>query len=715
VFTVAGVLSDTPHGYYFVGIRRAARWARLAGLGGVRKAMVSMAAGRVRMLRLATVLTAVLAVCAAGGLWSAGSAGAAAQGRAAVRATGCPKQPAGVTIHCGIIYYGLGTSNQQTLDVYEPTNQLTTPLPAVLLIHGGGWRVGGSQGGDLPYVAEQLAKAGLPTFSLNYTLDTKGPTFPLALNEIYGAVTFLDKNPSRTGYWDIDPNHIGALGESAGANFAGMLATCADQGAQCPVPQIQAASIWSAPFDLTPLGCAKNQCKAGQGGVTLDQYLGCYLDKTQMSPCNPMTPKLDPAQAYAAASPANWVTKAAAPMQIWNSDNELIPISQVSDMVGKESAACAGYRFAALPGNQHTTYTGIVLNATIAFLQQQLGPNPPALGCTTAPPLTDTAMAYDQAANQVVAFGGCCNPDGSLLNDTWTLSNGTWTLQSPKHSPPARIGASMAYDQSTNQVILFGGETDAATDPSVYNTMLNDTWSWNGSDWTQRTSPTSPLPRSEASMAYDSTTGDVVLYGGEAAPTMFNNAASLGDTWDWTGTGWTEAATTGPPKVYGAAMATDAGTGHPVLFDGNENCNCGGGCDDNCFNLSTQTWEWTGSAWQQLFPAQVPQAREFASMATTPSGLVMYGGLNGVSHGTGHNVTDVDTLEGDTWVWSNGQWAKQTPGASPPVLYDAAAASGPTGSQAILVGGLSTGQDAYSPNTYLWTGSTWTAGPPLTR
>jgi hypothetical protein len=48
---------------------------------------------------------------------------------------------------------------------------------------------------------------------------------------------------------------------------------------------------------------------------------------------------------------------------------------------------------------------------------------------------------------------------------------------------------------------------------------------------------------------------------------------------------------------------------------------------------------------------------------------------------------------------------------SPPPVYCASVASSPiAGSQAILPGGF-TGQDVFSPASYLWTGSTWAAGP----
>jgi hypothetical protein len=150
-----------------------------------------------------------------------------------------------------------------------------------------------------------------------------------------------------------------------------------------------------------------------------------------------------------------------------------------------------------------------------------------------------------------------------------------------------------------------------------------------------------------------------------------------------------------------------------VLFGGETDA----ASDPTVYNtMLNDTWAWNGTAWQQQAPAKTPLARDFASMAATPGGLVMYGGLNGTSKGTGGNVTDTESLQGDTWTWSNGQWAEQSPAASPPPLYDAAAAGSPiTGSQAIVAGGFSTGLDAYSPASYLWTGSTWNPGPPLNR
>ena len=63
-------------------------------------------------------------------------------------------------------------------------------------------------------------------------------------------------------------------------------------------------------------------------------------------------------------------------------------------------------------------------------------------------------MAYDAATGQVVLFGGS---NGSNLGDTWTYNGTTWTQQSPASSPSARYDSTLAYDATTGQVVLFGG------------------------------------------------------------------------------------------------------------------------------------------------------------------------------------------------------------------------------------------------------------------
>src|SRR5487761_1483689 len=60
----------------------------------------------------------------------------------------------------------------------------------------------------------------------------------------------------------------------------------------------------------------------------------------------------------------------------------------------------------------------------------------------------------------------------------------TWTQQAPATSPPARYGASMAYDAATSTVVLFGGSGSGTGGQG--STILGDTWTWDGSTWTKQ-------------------------------------------------------------------------------------------------------------------------------------------------------------------------------------------------------------------------------------
>jgi hypothetical protein len=64
----------------------------------------------------------------------------------------------------------------------------------------------------------------------------------------------------------------------------------------------------------------------------------------------------------------------------------------------------------------------------------------------------------------------------------------------------------MAYDGATGRVVLFGGLGE--------DTIFGDTWSWDGTDWTQLTPAHSPPPRFDPAMTYDAALGQIVLFGG---------------------------------------------------------------------------------------------------------------------------------------------------------------------------------------------------------
>src|SRR5438105_2716674 len=67
-----------------------------------------------------------------------------------------------------------------------------------------------------------------------------------------------------------------------------------------------------------------------------------------------------------------------------------------------------------------------------------------AAGATSPSARYRMGMAYDQARGEVVLFGG--NGATGDVGDTWTWDGTTWTQQHPATSPSARYGMGMAYD-----------------------------------------------------------------------------------------------------------------------------------------------------------------------------------------------------------------------------------------------------------------------------
>ena len=79
----------------------------------------------------------------------------------------------------------------------------------------------------------------------------------------------------------------------------------------------------------------------------------------------------------------------------------------------------------------------------------------------------------------------------------------------------------------------------------------NDTWEWDGENWTQY-EDIGPAPRSRPAMAYDSKRQRIILFGGSAGSINFNN------TWEWDEENWTQVAGTGPSALGGHAIAYDS-------------------------------------------------------------------------------------------------------------------------------------------------------------
>jgi acetyl esterase/lipase len=98
------------------------------------------------------------------------------------------------------------------------------PYPALVALHGGGWRLAGAD--VYGYLGPWLAKHGYVVFAPKYRLAKPGqPSFPHAVHDVRAAVQFVK---SRSEEFRIDRDRIGLLGESAGGHLAALVALAGD-------------------------------------------------------------------------------------------------------------------------------------------------------------------------------------------------------------------------------------------------------------------------------------------------------------------------------------------------------------------------------------------------------------------------------------------------------------------------------------------------------
>jgi len=241
----------------------------------------------------------------------------------------------------------------------------------------------------------------------------------------------------------------------------------------------------------------------------------------------------------------------------------------------------------------------------------------------SGPAARDTA-AMAHGSDGVVLFGGFLDvaTSGSFrAGDTWSWGGQDWT-QLNDTGPSPRNRACLVYDAARARYVLFGGAGDQGE--------FGDTWTFDASQWTQ-VADTGPSPRIGHAMAYDVVNERVVLFGGQS------NGVASNETWSWDGVQWTQAQDVGPSARAGHVMAADAGS--VWLFGGGTSLTASGG------DLLGDSWEWSGSTWTQRQDIG-PRPRIGAGFAfdSVRDRIVLFGGLG---DGAGPGASGVPV--GDTW------------------------------------------------------------------
>lgn len=355
-----------------------------------------------------------------------------------------------------------------------------------------------------------------------------------------------------------------------------------------------------------------------------------------------------------------------------NVSNRTVDEAMMYDAWRQETIAFGGTpAFSTVPQSVTTRYR----DAKWLFASDAVRPAPRSL----------YAFATDPVSNTIWMLGGLNETGALYLDDFWSYHNGQWSVipfdqnqpvgcvtplaafdtnrsklvvtcagsetyewdglkwaaYAPKNTPTGRRFANMVYDAQLKKVVLFGGHDGT--------NFRNDTWTWDGTNWTE-VKKDRPPNRASFAMWYDPLLKKTVIFGGFGRPNLDSSTIRYDDMWSFDGSSWTKISVSEHPGGrFNPYIGTDPATGKILLF---------GGMRWELVSAETNTfrqwydndmWEWDGatSKWKQLTPARVPNVRENGIIAFDPVAqkLTMFAGFS-----RGLYYSDVWTWDGQTWT-----------------------------------------------------------------
>lgn len=240
--------------------------------------------------------------------------------------------PEGTKVSRDLPYIENGHERQR-LDLYLPENA-DHPLPVVVWVHGGGWRGGSKDSGRraLPLVGKGYAVA-----SINYRLSQHA-VFPAQIEDCKAAIRWLRANAEK---YNLDPDHIGVWGSSAGGHLVALLGTSGDvkelegnDGSPGQSSRVQAVVDWYGPADFLKFQLSENSESA------ISKLLGGTIQD------NPDKAKQ--------ASPVTYVSKDDPPFLIMHGDKDpTVPFNQSERLADALKKAGVPVTFQPIPGAKH--------------------------------------------------------------------------------------------------------------------------------------------------------------------------------------------------------------------------------------------------------------------------------------------------------------------------------------------------------------------------
>lgn len=225
-----------------------------------------------------------------------------------------PNLPDTLELHSGVpcAKYGDVTI---PLEIYVPKAAGT--YPAILLIHGGGWKQRQIEQ-DRP-LAERLAQRGYVVAQVAYRLSTEAK-YPAALHDCKAALRFMRAHAKE---YKIDPDRIGCAGGSAGGHLSGLMGMTGDVkslegegGSPGQSTALKACVVMAGGMDLVKA----NEVKNNEGSIL---FIGPIAEKRDL---------------YVKASPISHVSSKSPPTLFIEGEKDTLKIGR-AEMQDKLRAA----------------------------------------------------------------------------------------------------------------------------------------------------------------------------------------------------------------------------------------------------------------------------------------------------------------------------------------------------------------------------------------
>jgi acetyl esterase/lipase len=245
-----------------------------------------------------------------------------------------PPVPDDVTFEIGVEYSNPDDQHLQ-LNIAQPKKG-DGPFPAIVCIHGGGFRAGSRDGYNSQCI--KLAQHGYVALTITYRLAPKYQ-FPAAVYDTKAAVRWLRANAKK---YNLDPERVGVTGGSAGGHLAQFLGVTTgvkefegDGGNADQSSKVSCVVNFYGPSDFT-----KSYGKSKDAAEVLPLFLGGDLEKARKQ--------------HVRASPLYWVTPDAAPtLCVHGTKDDYVAYEQATWLIDKLKAAEVETELLTLEGAGH--------------------------------------------------------------------------------------------------------------------------------------------------------------------------------------------------------------------------------------------------------------------------------------------------------------------------------------------------------------------------